>query len=124
MRQLRPHLTATGFVRLVNEVQRPQGYRLVASWDGEAGRVAAAIGFREMSSLAYGRHVLVDDLSTMPALRGRGHATRLLAWIEREAKRLGCAQIHLDSGTYRHDAHRLYLRSGFTIPSFHFARRM
>ncbi|CUU53683.1 GNAT family N-acetyltransferase [Frankia sp. CcI49] len=124
MRQLRPHLTSAGFVRLVNEEQRPQGYRLVGSWDGESGRVVAAAGFRESSSLAYGRHLLVDDLTTMPNMRGRGHATRLLAWVEREARRLGCAQIHLDAGTHRHDAHRLFLRTGFTIPSFHFARRL
>ncbi|WP_018638069.1 GNAT family N-acetyltransferase [Parafrankia elaeagni] len=124
MRQLRPHLTSAGFVRLVNEVQRPQGYRLIGSWDAESGRVVAAIGFRENSSLAYGRYLLVDDLTTMPNMRGRGHATRLLAWLEREARRLGCAQIHLDSGTHLHDAHRLLLRSGFTIPAFHFSRRL
>ena len=124
MRQLRPHLTSTGFVKLVNDVQRPEGYRLVASWDGETGRVAAAIGFRQITSLANGRHILVDDLSTMPPMRGRGHATRLLAWVEREARRLGCGQIHLNSSTHRHDAHRLYMRAGFTIPAFHFARRL
>ncbi|TFE33810.1 GNAT family N-acetyltransferase [Frankia sp. B2] len=124
MRQLRPHLTSTGFVKLVNEVQRPEGYRLVASWDGELGRVVAAVGFRQVTSLAYGRHLVIDDLSTILAARGRGHATRLLAWSEREARRLGCEHIHLDAGTHRYEAHRLYLRTGFTIAAFHFTRRL
>lgn len=124
MRQLRPHLTSTGFIKLVNEVQRPEGYRLVASWDGELGRIVAAIGFRPVTSLAYGRHLSVEDLCTVLAARGRGHATRLLAWTEREARRLGCEQIHLDAGTHRHEAHRLYLRAGYTISAFHFTRRL
>jgi hypothetical protein len=38
-----------------------------------------------------------------------------------EAHRFGCAQVHLDSATHRHDAHRLYLRSGYRITAFHFA---
>lgn len=124
MRQLRPHLTSTGFVRLVNEVQRPEGYRLVASWDGELGRVVAALGFRRVTSLADGRTLLVDDLTTLLAARGRGHATRLLAWAEREARRLGCEHIHLAAGTHRYDAHRLALRAGYSIRSFELCRRL
>ncbi len=124
MRQLRPHLTSTGFVRLVNEAQRPQGYRLVASWDGELGRVVAALGFRPVTSLANGRTLAIDDLTTLLAARGRGHATRLLAWAEREARRLGCEHLHLTAGTHRHEAHRLALRSGYTISSFELTRRL
>jgi GNAT superfamily N-acetyltransferase len=124
MRQLRPHLTSTGFVRLVNEVQRPEGYRLVASWDGELGRVVAALGFRQITSLAEGRHLAVDDLTTLLAARGRGHATRLLAWAAGEARRLNCENIHLTVGTHRHEAHRLALRAGYSISSFQLTRRV
>ncbi|SNQ52212.1 Acetyltransferase (GNAT) family protein (fragment) [Frankia canadensis] len=124
MRQLRPHLTSTGFIRLVNEVQRPEGYRLVASWDGELGRVVAALGFRQLTSLAEGRHIAIDDLTTLLAARGRGHATRLLAWAEREARRLNCENMHLTVGTHRHEAHRLALRAGYAISSFQLSRRL
>ncbi|MBL7496461.1 GNAT family N-acetyltransferase [Frankia sp. CNm7] len=124
MRQLRPHLTSAGFVRLVNEVQRPQGYRLVASWDALSGRVVAAAGFRVQHMLAHGPVLQVDDLSTIPAARGQGHASRLLAWLEREARFLGCAQLHLTAGTHRYDAHRLYLRHGFAIRSFQLSRQL
>lgn len=124
MRQLRPHLTSTGFVRLVNEVQRPEGYRLIASWDGELGRVAGALGFRQITSLATGRHLAVDDLTTILVARGRGHATRLLAWADREARRLGCEHIQLGIDTHRHEAHRLALRTGYTISTFGLARRL
>lgn len=121
MRELRPHLeTVERFVESVNERQRPEGYRLVASFDG--ADVAAAAGFRTGHSLAWGSFLYVDDLVTLDAFRRRGHAGRLLAWIAEEALRLGCDQLHLDSGTQRHDAHRLYLRGGYDITGFHFVQ--
>jgi GNAT superfamily N-acetyltransferase len=111
------------FVRYVNEVQRPEGYRLVAVF--EAGDQAVAVaGFRIMHLLAYGRVLYVDDLSTLPVGRRRGHARRLLDWLLEEARRLDCNQLHLDSGVgdNRTDAHRLYMNFGMRITSHHFAR--
>jgi GNAT superfamily N-acetyltransferase len=119
MRELRPQFdTLERFVEQVNERQRPMGYRLLASFDGE--EVAAAAGFRTGHSLAWGHFLYVDDLVTLSTARRRGHAGRLLDWCTAEARRLGCDQIHLDSGTHRHDAHRLYLQSGYDITGFHF----
>lgn len=71
-----------------------------------------------------GHYLYVDDLSTLPDSRRRGHARALLDWLLTEAKRLGCDQLHLDSGVEltRADAHRLYLNAGLVISSHHFAR--
>ena len=81
-------------------------------------------GFRTGDSLAWGRYLYVDDLSTAPAARREGHAGALLEWLVAEARRRGCEQLHLDSGTgpERFDAHRLYHRHGLSIHSHHFAR--
>lgn len=35
-----------------------------------------------------------------------------------------CDQIHLDTGTQRHDAHKLYLNRGFKLSSFHMAAKI
>ena len=68
----------------------------------------------------------VDDLSTLPAGRGKGHGEALLRWIFDEAQRLGCDEVHLDSGTVpeRWAAHRLYHRVGMNIYSHHFTIRV
>jgi hypothetical protein len=44
--------------------------------------------------------------------------------VTEEARRLGCEQLHLDSGVEanRLDAHRLYLNTGMRFTSYHFAR--
>lgn len=120
LRELRPaYGELRVFVEQVDARQRPEGYRLAASFEGD--EAVAAMGFRRNQNLAWGDHLYVDDLVTLPAHRGHGHARALLDWVLDEARRLGCGQLHLDSGTQRHGAHRLYLGWGMDITSFHFA---
>ena len=121
MRVLRPDIdSAEKFVARVNGAQRPEGYRLVASFaDGD---VVSAGGFRRLHTLAWGDVLYIDDLVTLESHRGQGHAQRILEWILAEGRRLGCGQIHLDSAPHRHTAHRLYLNEGFHISTFHFSR--
>jgi GNAT superfamily N-acetyltransferase len=125
MRALRPHYDdEQAWIHQVDEVQRPEGYRLVAAFqEGEQAAVAVA-GFRVGHSLAWGRFLYVDDLSTLPVGRRRGHAGRLLDWLDQEARRLRCDQFHLDSGVgpERADAHRLYFNTGMRIAAYHFQR--
>lgn len=140
------------FVARVDEVQRPEGYRLAGVFAdagaesadaaaepadaraapgdggdaGTAGDAVAVAGFRIGHNLAWGRFLYVDDLSTLPGARGRGHAGALLEWVLAEARVQRCDEVHLDSGVQpeRWDAHRLYLNHGYAITSHHFARRV
>lgn len=82
----------------------------------------SAAGFRRLHTLAWGDVLYIDDLVTIEEHRGRGHASRLLNWVLKEARRLGCAEVHLDSAPHRHPAHRLSLSEGYHISSFHFSR--
>jgi GNAT superfamily N-acetyltransferase len=125
MRALRTHyLDEAEFVWRVDEVQRPEGYRLVGAF--EDGRCVAVAGFRVIHNLAWGDCLYVDDLSTHPDGRRRGHGRALLEWCAQEAARLGCGELHLDSGVgpEREDAHRLYFNTGLRITSYHFAKRV
>jgi GNAT superfamily N-acetyltransferase len=122
---LRTDLTdEQSFLRQVEEIQRAEGYRLVAAFEEGKASACAVGGFRTGHSLAWGHYLYVDDLSTLPQARRRGHARLLLDWLVEEAGRLGCEQVHLDSGVGfdRADAHRLYLNAGLVIAAHHFAR--
>jgi GNAT superfamily N-acetyltransferase len=113
-----------GFVEHVDGVLRPAGYRLVGAFVSDREQAVAVAGFRVGDSLAWGHYLYVDDLSTAPDARRQGHAGTLLDWLIDEARRLGCGQLHLDSGTgpERFEAHRLYHNHGLAIYSHHFAR--
>lgn len=112
------------FVEYVDGVLRPAGYRLLGVFVPDRAQALAVAGFRTGDSLAWGHYLYVDDLSTAPDVRRQGHAGALLGWLLDEGRRLGCGQLHLDSGTgpERFDAHRLYHSHGLTIYSHHFAR--
>ncbi|CAN5562197.1 GNAT family N-acetyltransferase [soil metagenome] len=120
MASLRGLKSEASFVARVDDVQRPEGYRLVGSFEEGGDACVAVAGFRVAHNLAWGKFLYVDDLSTLEARRGRGHAGALMGWLSAEAERLGCDQLHLDSGTERHAAHRFYLGRGMRITSFHF----
>ncbi|CAN5353140.1 hypothetical protein BH20ACT5_BH20ACT5_12100 [soil metagenome] len=124
MRELRPDWSDESvFVQQVDEVQRSAGYRIVGVF-GTPRHALAVAGFHAGSNLAWGRHIYLADLSTVAGERGHGHAGRLLDWLSDEAGRLGCGQIHLDSGVGadRTAAHRLYFNAGYRISSHHFTR--
>ncbi len=125
MLELRPKIgSSADFVRTVNDKQRPQGYRLIASFDDDDEQAAGAAGFRVLDYLAWGHALYCDDLTTREKHRGRGHAGALMDWMVGEARRLGCGEFHLDSGVGpdRTTAHRLYFNKRMRISAFHFQR--
>jgi GNAT superfamily N-acetyltransferase len=127
MKALRTYLAdEQAFVRRIDEVQRPEGYRIVGAFDKEEPAAAAVAGFRVGNNLADGHYLYVDDLATRPEFRRRGLGTALLVWLAREAGTIGCDHLSLDSavGPDRADAHRLYLNSGLTITAHHFERKL
>jgi len=121
MRELRPHVAEGDFVARVRRQER-SGYRL--AFLARAGSPRAAAGFRISETLAWGRFLYVDDLVTLASERSRGHGAALLRWLEAHARAEGCAELHLDSGVQRQDAHRFYRREGLELTSYHFARKL
>jgi len=122
MRQLRTHLSESEYLSMV-ERMRGEGYRLAAAYD-DGGKVVGAAGFRVQEFLYCGKLLYVDDLVTAEDARSTGVGAAMLRWLEDEAKNNGCAQLHLDSGIGRKDAHRFYFRKGMGIFSFHFTKEL
>ena len=119
MRELRPHIaSADEFVARVRRQQAGSGWRLIYVED--AGAPVAAAGFRVSEWLAWGKALYVDDLICLESHRGQGFAEALMVWMEELARKEGCGEFHLDSGTHRVDAHRFYLRKRMKISCFHF----
>jgi GNAT superfamily N-acetyltransferase len=119
MCELRPHLDEHEFNRLY-EICHPQGYRVVAVFDGEECRACA--GYRLLTNLVSGHHMYIDDLVTAERWRGHGFGRLLNKYLVELARREDCTSVQLDSATHRREAHRFYFRERYTITSFHFAQ--
>jgi GNAT superfamily N-acetyltransferase len=123
MRELRPHIKIESeFLERVKRQMREGGYRLIFVED--AGVPVAAAGFRFTEYLYSGRILYVDDLICLESHHGKGFAEALMIWMEELARAQGCGEFHLDSGTHRLAAHRLYHRRKLGITSFHFAKKL
>jgi GNAT superfamily N-acetyltransferase len=119
MHQLRPHLDEESFLARVR-LQEKSDYRL--AYLAVASEPVAVAGFRISENLAWGRFLYVDDLITLAARRSQGHGTALLDWLAHFAAEHDCAQLHLDSGVQRKDAHRFYQRENLNLTAFHFSK--
>jgi GNAT superfamily N-acetyltransferase len=118
MAQLRTHLQKEEFLARIRR-QEQEGYYLVLLEDD--GAVRAVSGFRLGESLAWGKHLYIDDLVTDESSRSHGYGQRLFDWLLDFARARDCGQVHLDSGVQRFGAHRFYLRNRMDIGAHHFA---
>jgi GNAT superfamily N-acetyltransferase len=121
MKQLRTELVEESFVSLVREIM-DDGYQLAYLRDGE--QVVCVAGFKISKNLVMGKHLYVEDLSTLEGSRSKGYGAQMMAWLRNFAKAEDCNVIHLDSGVQRHGAHKFYLNQNLSIVSYHFADRV
>jgi GNAT superfamily N-acetyltransferase len=121
MLALRPHLQRDTFLQTVKEIM-VDDYKL--AFVEEDGKAVSVIGYRHLNFLFNGKHIYIDDLSSLPEARGKGHAGKLLDYVFDEAQRHGYKFVTLDSGHVRTDAHRLYLNKGFAICAHHFIKSL
>jgi GNAT superfamily N-acetyltransferase len=117
-RQLRPDL-GPGYAEKMQAVFRQGGEMCVALC---AGQIVGVAVYRVFENTHAGRRFYVDDLVTEAAARSSGIGAALLRYLEREARRRGCAQLELESGVQRAGAHRFYFREGFAITGFSFKK--
>jgi len=121
MQQLRPHLQEEGFTQQIR-TQMKEGYHLFCM--RKESEVIALCGCRVSTSLAWGRHLYIDDLIISNDKRSLGYGKEMMNFLINFAKEKGCSEIHLDSGVQRFQAHKFYMREGFKIASHHFSQEL
>jgi GNAT superfamily N-acetyltransferase len=94
------------------------GGRMCVAADGD--RVVGVAVYRISENTFAGVNLYVDDLVTDETDRSRGVGHALMAHLEQVARDAGCANLRLDSGTHRQQAHKFYFREGMVITSFSF----
>src|SRR4051794_8284568 len=97
---LRPHLQRDQFSALMQEMFAG-GYQL--AYIEEDNKAVSVIGYRHLQFLFNGRHIYIDDLSTLEAYRGKGYAGKLLDHVLQLAKEQHYESVTLDSGSRRYD---------------------
>lgn len=115
--QLRPHLQANNFVCQVQSLMKT-GYQLAYIHNSQVVGVA---GFHLATSLAWSKHLYLEDLVVDRKRQSQGYGEALFTWLIQYAQQHNCQEFHLDSGVQRFAAHRFYLRYKMNISSHHFS---
>jgi GNAT superfamily N-acetyltransferase len=118
---LRPHLQKERYAPLMQEMLAG-GYQL--AYIEEDNKAVSVIGYRHLQFLFNGKHIYIDDLSTLEAYRGRGYGGALIDFVLQLARKENYEVVTLDSGCQRYDAHRLYMNKGFVIQGYHFSKKL
>ncbi len=121
MKQLRTELVEDAFVSLIRDLMI-DGYQL--AYIRDENQVVCVAGFKISKNLVLGKHIYIDDLSTLEDSRSKGYGAQMMAWLRKLAKAEGCNVIHLDSGVQRHGAHKFYLNQNMNIVDYHFAEKI
>jgi hypothetical protein len=122
MKQLRTELAEeASFVPLVRELMT-DGYQLAYLRD--EAQVVSVAGFKISKNLFLGKHLYVEDLSTLETERSKDYGKQMMVWLRNLAIAEGCSAFHLDSGVQRHRAHKFYLNRNMNIASYHFVEKL
>ena len=110
----------------INTVKRQQKSGYILAFLKEDEEVKTVAGFRIIEYLFWGKSLYVDDFVTDGKSRKKGYGKKLFDWLISYAKKEGCKELHLDSGTWkeRFDAHRFYHNNGLNIVALHFSRKI
>ena len=121
MKQLRTELVEAAFVPLVRELMS-DGYQLAYLRDET--QVVCVAGFKISKNLFLGKHLYVEDLSTLESERSKDYGKQIMVWLRNLAIAEECSAFHLDSGVQRHRAHKFYLNQNMDIVSYHFVEKI
>jgi putative acetyltransferase len=102
---------------LPGDYARPRGALFVADEGGVLVGMIALRPLDELACRAEARSAKVGEMKRLfvrPAARGRGLAKQLIALVLEEARRLGYAEIRLDTLPMMGDAQSLYVALGFS----------
>lgn len=103
-------------------VMAENGYRQIHLFAEGSDAPLGVAGFTVRHRCAYGKFMEIEDLVVDENTRGRGLATILMEWLEKEAAALGCKKVCLFSGNTRTAAHHFYDHHGFARDALHFSK--
>lgn len=121
LNQLNPALTKTMFKKRLAKMLT-LGYRCIAYI--EKGKILGLCGFWHGTRFWCGDFIDLDNVVVDENIRGKGVGKKMVAWVEKEAKRLKCDQTGLDCYTTHNAAHRFYFREGYIIRGYHFTKAL
>lgn len=105
------HLNEDTLRQRLHAMLAQENYRCVAAYRGE--RMVGLSGFWIGTQLWCGKYIEADNLVVDEGLRSAGIGAKLMAWIEAEGERCGCAIVRIAMVLGKERTHQFYARNGY-----------
>ncbi|WP_095084368.1 GNAT family N-acetyltransferase [Mesorhizobium sophorae] len=105
------HLDEAAFRKRLSAMLAQGNYRCIAAYVGD--RMVGVSGFWTGIQLWCGKYIEADHVVVDTTLRRLGTGSRLMAWIEAEGERTGCAVFRIAMVLGKEPTHQFYVRNGF-----------
>ncbi|RWP51305.1 GNAT family N-acetyltransferase [Mesorhizobium sp.] len=110
-RQGNSHLDEAAFRERLSAILAQGNYRCIAAYIGD--RLVGLSGFWTGIQIWCGKYIEADHVVVDTTLRSLGTGTKLMAWIEAEGERTGCAVFRIAMVLGKERTRQFYARNGF-----------
>ena len=122
IQQLNPSMTRGRYLDLIREMVKLGNYFQVGCF--LSGKLVGLTGIWIGTQLWCGKFIEVDNFIVDEAHRRLGIGSKLMNWVDENAKIEGCEMIRLDTYVTLEKTHRFYFSHGFRIEGFHMTKRV
>ena len=108
------------FNAYIREMVAVNNYHMVAVFIDD--EIIGVCGYWVFLMLYCGRYLQASNLVVAEKYRSLGIGQKILSYLTKIAREMGCKKLVLDSYTENKKSHPLYFREGFYIRGFHFMK--
>jgi GNAT superfamily N-acetyltransferase len=117
-----PEMSFAQYKIHIKEMIKMNNFKMVAVFLEE--KMIGVCGYWVLLMLYCDKYFQVSNLVVDQNFRSKGIGKKILNYLEKKAKKLGCKKFVLDSNSENKKSHSLYFREGFYIRGFHFMKNL
>ena len=122
VRTLTPDMQRDEFIAIQDAMMK-QGYQCVGAYD-QHHKLRGLCGFWVTHRFYCGKALRIDNVIVDHMCKGYGIGEALMAFVEKEAKRIGACSMILDAYAHSKESHEFYLRQEMQVIGVHFIKAL
>ena len=118
--QLYSKMSRESYAEYLDEMMQGNNYNMIAAYDGD--KLVGVASYWVLTRFYCGRYIQIGNMVVDKDCRSQGIGNKLLNYIEKKGRELGCKKYILDSYTENKKSHKLYFNEGFYVEGLHFMK--
>ena len=118
--QLYSKMSKESYEEYLDEMMQSNNYHMIGAYHNN--KLVGVASYWVLTRFYCGRYIQIGNMVVDKDCRSQGIGNKLLNYIEKRGRELGCQKYILDSYTENKKSHKLYFNEGFYVEGFHFMK--